>query len=249
MQKLFLTALIIAAAGCAKEKPAATETSPPPSAAAPAEITEPDEEAAPALQGLSASGEVTWPEDAALPADARLRVSLIDASKADASAETLAEATYPVAGGPPVTFTLTTDRTVDPSARLAVRAVVSDGVALLFTSDTYTPVSPVEGDDDLVLTLVAVDPALGTAAGTTPVPIAYDCGGDTVEIAIEAGAAYVTIEGEDAVTLKKLSGGDDAPQSFTDGRLTVFFDGSDMDGLKLRLAPGKAAPLDCTRAE
>lgn len=160
MQKLFFTALIIAVAGCAKDDPAATETlPPPPAAAAPAESTEPDEDAAPALQGLSASGEVTWPEDAALPADAKLRVTLIDASKADASAETLAEATYPVAGGPPVTFTLTTDKAVDPRAQLAVRAEISDGAALLFTSETQTPVSPVDGDDDLVLSLQAVEPA------------------------------------------------------------------------------------------
>ena len=94
-----------------------------------------------------------------MPANAALRVLLIDASKADASAETLAEATYPVAGGPPVSFSLTTQGAVDPAARLAVRAEISDGADLLYASDTHTPVSPAGGDDDLVLSLVAVDPA------------------------------------------------------------------------------------------
>lgn len=162
MQKLIVTALIIAAAGCAPEEPVEGEPLPPPpaAAAAPGEDASDAQEAPEAAPArLSAAGEVTWPEDASLPATARLRVRLIDTSKADASAETLAEATYPVTGGPRVTFTLTTEKAVDAAAQLAVRAEISDDAALLFTSDSDTPVSAVEGEDYLVVSLKAVDPA------------------------------------------------------------------------------------------
>jgi len=231
MHKALLVALILAA-GCTRQA-----ASPPPDAAA---------------AGFTAAGEVLWPADAALPEGAVLRVTLLDVSRADAAATTLSEATYPVAGRAPATFSLTAKAPVDPRARLSVRAVISDGAALLFTSDTDTPVPPGAGAGDLSITLVAVDPAPGTGAGAapvTPVPVAYRCGEESFGVAIETGAAYVTPEGGDTVKLQKLSGGDSAPQSFTNGFLTLFFDGSDAEGLKLRLAHGRAAAVDCARIE
>lgn len=231
MQRHLLAALILAA-GCSREP------------SAPAPVTDA------ATAAFTAAGEVTWPADAALPEGAFLRVKLLDVSRADAASVTLSEATYPIADGPPAAFSLTTGAPIDPRTQLSVRAEISDGTALLFTSDTHTPVPPVGGAGDLLISLVAVDPAPGSGAGgapVTPVPVAYRCGEETVAIAIEAGAAYVTPEGGDTVTLKMLSGGDSAPQSFTNGFITVFFDGSDFDGLKLRLARGRAAAVDCAR--
>lgn len=250
MQKYFLAALVVAA-GCSQE-PADENVPPQPPVSASAPAAEPDETPEPALAGLTAAGEVNWPADAALPEDAFLRVTLLDVSRADASAETLSEATYPISGGPPVIFSLTTAKAIDPGARLSVRAEISDGAALLFASGTQTPVSPVDGAGDLAITLAAVDPAPGSGAGgkaVTPVSIAYQCGDEAVDIAIEEGAAYVTSAGGETATLQRISGGPGAPQSFSDGRVTVFLDGSGIDGPRMRLARGRAAPLDCVRSE
>lgn len=243
MQKsLFLAAALIAAA-CSRE-PEAPPIEQAPIAAA--------EATAPEMREITAAGTVAWPQGAALPGEAFLRVRLTDVSRQDAAAEPLAEATYPVGAGSPVNFSLTTDSEIDPRARLSVSAQISDGAALFYVSDTNNPVSPDEGAQNMSITLVPVDAAPGSGAGgapVTPVPVAYQCAGERFEIAIEAGAAYVTgAEGETA-KLDKLAGGDSAPQSFTDGRLTVFFDGSDMDGLKLRVARGKAAAQACVRTQ
>ncbi|MFN3959276.1 MAG: YbaY family lipoprotein [Parvularculaceae bacterium] len=230
MQRTLLVALILAA-GCTREA-----ASPPDAAAA----------------AFTVAGEVIWTADTALPDGALLRVTLLDVSRADAAAVTLSEATYPIAGRAPATFSLTATAPVDPRARLSVRAEISDGAALLFTSDTDTPVPPGVSAGDLSIPLFAVDPAPASGAGGTPVvpvPVAYRCGGESFGVAIEAGAAYVTPDGGDTVTLQKLSGGDSAPQSFTNGFLTVFFDGSDSEGLKLRLAHGRALAVDCALIE
>ncbi len=247
MQKSLVLAAALVAIGCAKVP--ASETDAAPMAQAPASASD-QANAAPASETteITASGDLDWTPGAALPEGAFVRVSLLDISLADAAAEPLAEATYPVAGGPPVRYSLTTAAEIEPDARLTVLAQITDGKALYFTSDTNYPVSPTEGERGLTIELVAVDVGAGTDAGVTTEPIAYLCGEDPVGIAIEAGAAYVTAAGDETQKLDKLSGGDAAPQTFTNGPLTVFVDGSDMDGPKLRLARGKAAAAACVPA-
>lgn len=239
MQKSLLLAAALTAAGCSKE-PEALPAGPAPTPAA--------ETLAPQSREITASGEVEWPARAGLPGDAFLRVTLSDVSRQDAASTPLAEETYPVAAGPPVAFSLTADGDIDPRAQLSVAAQISDGAALLYTSDTRNTVSATDGAADLSIRLVAVGAAPGTGAGgapVTPAPVAYQCGTERIEIAIEAGAAFVTGADGGTSKLEKLAGGDGAPQTFTNGRMTVFFDGSDMDGLKLRFAHGKAAAMDC----
>ena len=243
MRNSLLLALVVVAAGCSREPVTPPAGSPEVSQA---------ESAAPKTRRVTAAGDVEWSATDPLPENAILRVRLLDVSRADAAASPLAEATYPVDSGPPVSFSLRARAEINPRTRLSVSAQISDGAALYFTSDTNNPVSPTEGARNMTVTLVPVDPAPGTGAGgepVTPVPAVYLCGDETFEIAIEAGAAYLTGADGTTVTLDKLSGGEAAPQSFTNGRVTLFFDGSDMDSLNLRIARGRAAAVDCVRSQ
>ena len=71
-------------------------------------------------------------------------------------AETLAEISLPVAGGPPVTFMLASDGPVDPRARLSVSARIADQETLYFISDAHNPVSPDKGAPGMTIVLKAV---------------------------------------------------------------------------------------------
>lgn len=237
-RSLFLAAALVAA-GCSKEP----EALPGGPARAQAADTAPSE-----TREIAVSGEVEWPAGVALPDNAFLRVRLSDVSRQDAASAPLAEAVYPVESGSPVSFSLGVESDVDSRAQLSVSAQISDGAALYYVSDTSNPVSPVDGARGLSITLVPVEASPGTGAGGSPVtpsPVAYQCGDERVEIALEAGAAYVTGPEGETARLGKLAGGEAAPQTFTDGRMTVFFDGSDMDGLRLRFARGKTAAAEC----
>ncbi len=91
----------------------------------------------------SLSGTVAYRERIALPPNAMLKVSLLDASRADAPSGTVAETLIPTNGRQvPIPFTLAYDPArIDARARYVVRATIGDaaGVAL-FTTDTAVPV-------------------------------------------------------------------------------------------------------------
>lgn len=110
---------------------------------------------------VRAIGEILWDAAAPPPQNAVLTVKLLDVSRMDVAAETLAETVLPVAGGPPVTFVLASDGPVDPRARLSVSARIADERALYFISDTHNPVSPEKGAPGMTIVLKAVGGARG----------------------------------------------------------------------------------------
>lgn len=84
----------------------------------------------------SVTGEIFYLERIALPPAARVTVQLQDVSLADAPATVLAEQVIDPAGaGPPYAFTLPYDPAqIQNNRSYAVRATISDGNRLLFTS-------------------------------------------------------------------------------------------------------------------
>ncbi|NVO54493.1 YbaY family lipoprotein [Rhodobacteraceae bacterium B1Z28] len=97
-----------------------------------------------ALSGASFAGTVegsaTYRERIAVPPDATLFVELQDVSLADAPAVTLAAQRY-VVSGVPAQFKLTfDDALIQDRHRYVVRASISQGQKLLFTTDTAYPV-------------------------------------------------------------------------------------------------------------
>lgn len=88
------------------------------------------------------SGTVTYRQRVALPANAVLYVRLLDVSRADAPAITVAEDRIDMAGKQvPVSFEFAYDRVkIQERNRYVMRAEIRDGDRLLFTTDTSYPV-------------------------------------------------------------------------------------------------------------
>jgi len=88
------------------------------------------------------TGTVTYRVRRALPPDSVVIVSVLDVSVADAPAEIIGRQELRTDGRQvPVAFTVEYDpSTVDPKHRYAVRATISTGGALQFTSTTSVPV-------------------------------------------------------------------------------------------------------------
>lgn len=88
------------------------------------------------------SGTVTYRQRVALPSAAVLYVRLLDVSRADAPAITVAEDRIEMAGKQvPVSFEFAYDRVkIQERNRYVIRAEIRDGERLLFTTDTSYPV-------------------------------------------------------------------------------------------------------------
>jgi heat shock protein HslJ len=104
----------------------------------------------------SLDGVVTYRQRIALPPHAQLHVQLIDASRANAPTQVLAEQTVAPAGQVPIRFRLTFDPSrVDPRREYRLRARIEAGGALLFIN---TRPHPVRLDGAQPETEIVVDP-------------------------------------------------------------------------------------------
>jgi putative lipoprotein len=87
------------------------------------------------------TGNLYWRERLVLRPGAVAEVSLIDVSRADAPARTIADQTIEDVSVPPVPFALEFDSaSIDERMSYAVRAVIRHEGRLLFTTDTHNPV-------------------------------------------------------------------------------------------------------------
>jgi hypothetical protein len=129
-----------------------------------------------------------------------------------------------------------------------VRAQILSGPAILFTSTEYHGVA-FDGAP-LRIRVSPVEAASGAGGRpVTPTPSNYTCGGETLRIAIEEGAAYVTLAEGETLRLERLhaAGGEDqeTPRIFTNGRFTIR---QEIDGARqVSFARGRAAFLPCVR--
>lgn len=86
------------------------------------------------------SGRVIYLERIALPPGAIVTVELRDVSIADAAAKTLASTRFEAEGSPPYPFELSFDAdAIDERHTYALKAMISLGDRLLFTTDTHHP--------------------------------------------------------------------------------------------------------------
>jgi putative lipoprotein len=109
----------------------------------------------PAVAG-TVQGVAAYRERIALPPDAVFEAVLQDVSRADAPAQVLGRARLAPAGQPPFKFEITyDDGDVTPGHRYTVRATVTSGRRLLFTTDRSYPVLD-GGSAPLQLRLVSV---------------------------------------------------------------------------------------------
>ena len=87
------------------------------------------------------SGTVSYRERIALPPDAVAEVMLLDVSRQDVAATTIAEQVIDPAGQVPIAYELVYDTAaIDPRMEYAVRATIRRGDSLLFVTDRSYPV-------------------------------------------------------------------------------------------------------------
>ncbi len=90
-------------------------------------------------------GSVMYRERIMLPPGVEVEVQLQDISRADAGATVLSSVQLTPQGGPPYAFAIEYDpATIDPRMRYALRATISRGEQLLYTSNDY--IDPFKGN-------------------------------------------------------------------------------------------------------
>lgn len=109
-------------------------------------------------------GQVVYRERMMLPPGAEIEVQLQDISRADALATVMASVLLQADGGPPYAFEIDYDPSrIDQRMRYALRATISDGDKLLFTSTDY--IDPFAGSPVEVLVRRVAEPvSRGSAA-------------------------------------------------------------------------------------
>ena len=130
---------------------------------------------APAIRGTA-----TYRERMALPPGAVLTLALQDISRADAPAETLAEARIPITGQVPIAFALPYDPArIRPGRRYALRGTIELDGRVMFRTDTIHPVLTGAAGEAVELRLVrAAAPTTGAAPPLVgPEWVAEDIGG------------------------------------------------------------------------
>jgi putative lipoprotein len=102
-------------------------------------------------------GQVVYRERMMLPPGAAIEVQLQDISKADALATVMATVLLKAEGGPPYPFAIEYDPgRIDPRMRYAIRATISEGDRLLFTTTDY--IDPFSGGPVEVLVRRVAEP-------------------------------------------------------------------------------------------
>jgi uncharacterized lipoprotein YbaY len=200
---------------------------------------------------LSVSGEAFIDGSVALPEDARLRVTAQDVSRADAPSVELARMEIPARQSPfPFKLEIPRGRT-GPQARIAVRAQILSGYAILFTSTEHHGVDPLGRQEPLHIRLSPVNGGTGVGGRpVTPSPDAYMCGEERLLIAFEEGAAFVTFENGESLRLDRLradSADPEEPRLFTNGKATLRQETEGMAGPSVAFARGRAAFVECRR--
>jgi putative lipoprotein len=133
------------------------------------------------------SGHVTYRERMALPPDAEVRVTLVDASRQDSAAVVADTVIRPRGPQVPVPFVLRFDRRrIDERRDYALRATITSGGRLAFTTPTVVKVVTRDHPNmvDLVLTRVqaptAASPRDSSASGLAGLWVLEDIGGTGV---------------------------------------------------------------------
>lgn len=122
---------------------------------------------------LSIEGTATYRERIALPPDAVFEVTLEDVSRMDAPALTLGQSRTEQPGNPPFHFIIQYDPSqIQPNHIYAVRASITEGDRLLFTTDQrYQVLTQGHGSEIGMMMLRRVGGTAGQPPGTSSAPL------------------------------------------------------------------------------
>ncbi|MDW5443393.1 YbaY family lipoprotein [Polaromonas sp. SM01] len=212
--------------------------------------------AQPAADFVTVSGKASYLQRIAMPPEAVLTVRVEDVSRADTSARVLAETREPFGRRQvPLAYTLQVPRaTIDMRMRYALRATITVGAELLFTTTRHYPVLTQGAPKQVDLLLAAVGRSVASAMPaslTPPEPAAPIAPGSALGLTLPATFAGVlpcadcagiahtlTLRADGLYRLRRTYlGKPDGPFAET-GRWTA-----DSQGQKLTLSSGQATQL------
>ncbi len=234
-------ALVFAGAGSL----ALAACTPAPETPAPATSSKPpvEAEAAQTASGAAVRGEAIW-SGLDVPETARLIIEVRDVTRTADVNDLVLREEFAVPGGAPAAFSASIpDHDLIPEGNLVLRARLQDGYAILLASDGDIDIADTGETAGLQVPLFNPEDLAGARAGQmiTPSGASYTCGGQTLIIAVEAGAAYVTFGDGTSVRLDKLNEVVGGAAQFSNGRFVV-----EQAGAGLRFGRGRAVPQPCT---
>lgn len=197
---------------------------------------------------LTLSGEASLPEGTAVPADARLILEVHTMVDRALIGEAMVQRELLAGSVNPIPFTMDLPAGDFGNGGYTLTARLQSGFAILLTAE-----APAEITSEANLTgirLNLAEPAsLVQRPMITPEGTLYDCGGERVILALEAGAAYLSYETGESARLRKLDAGAGAAEQFSNGQLLVERRTDDTGAQTLAFGQGRAVPQPCTLAE
>lgn len=147
-------------------------------------------------------GEVFYRERMLLPPGAELEVQLQDVSRADALATVMASVMSSAEGGPPYPFTIDySPAEIDPRMRYSLRATISVGERLMFSSTEF--IDPFSGEDIRIMVQRVPEPVDKHSPEVDPTEQAGE--------ATDAAASEASSDGDSQLWLLATLGGEPAP--------------------------------------
>lgn len=200
------------------------------------------------MPALTLSGEAVLPEGMAVPPDARLILEVHTEINRALIGEPMLERSLIPGGANPIRFTMDLPGVNFENGGYKLTGRLQSGYAILLRAETpaaFTTEAELTG-----LTLTLVDPAtLVNRPMITPEGTLYDCGGERLILALEAGAAYVTFGTGESARLRKLDAETGAAEQFSNGELLIERRTGDTGAETLSFGHGQGVPQDCTAAE
>lgn len=202
--------------------------------------------ASPALaETMTLTGEVTYRERIALPANAVLRVQLVDAGTADGPAPIEARAAIAPGGQVPLTFTLRfDDRVIEPGHAYALMAEITSGNVIWFRNIEPYGVNPLLPNDPVII----VTDFTGATTEDSGPPIAADRPAaapilDMIWRAESIGGKPVIPQSEPTLSIAgdMRAGGR--------GGCNSYFAQAEIDGKSLRFSAIAATQMACAATE
>lgn len=181
------------------------------------------------------TGTVSYRERVALPADAVVEISIVDASLADSATKVVASANVPAAGRQvPLTFDIHYDsRSIEQRHLYIIRANIRSGDHLLFASDVIRGVITQGNPTQVDLVLSRVDP--------TASPTSHDLAGTSWVLTDLNGDGVVA---DTRVTLEFAANG----RATGNGSCNRYFSTVEISGSSIRFGAVGSTRMACATA-
>lgn len=238
----YLSVIAFAALGCLVS---CSPQAPEPVRQAGSEAAMPETEPRPAM----VRGEVVLSGADDLPAGAVIKVELRRGgpipAPADASTSVLELATD---AGAPYTFEIAVPAWAEPGEDLSVFARAQSGPAILYNNLEGVPVTALDAPVRIVLRSTEDWGSSGGLGAVTPPLVSYHCGDGVapIQLAIETGAVFLSLEGGGAQRLEPAD-----PETgdgvYSNGQLSVQVLRDEYGAQSVRFARGRSAFLDCAK--